>query len=76
MPRNGLICPLKWSVAIDFRYGQPDLGTLRERWLEMEGKVCTDLDEAGEVGLQRIVRYRGMNGKESGSPLYQMVARL
>jgi uncharacterized damage-inducible protein DinB len=54
----------------------PDLGTLRERWLEMEGKVCDYLDEAGEEGLQRIIPYRLMSGKESASPLWQMVAHV
>ena len=43
--------------------GLPDLGTPHGRWLEMEGKVCADLGEAGEAELQRIVPYRGMSGR-------------
>jgi hypothetical protein len=39
----------------------PDLGTPHGRWLEMEGKVCVDLGEAGEAELQRIIPYRGMS---------------
>ena len=54
----------------------PDLATLHERWLEMEGKVRAYLDEAGEAGLQRIIPYRLMSGKESASPLWQMVAHV
>lgn len=53
-----------------------DLDTLRERWLELEGKVRDYLDEAGEAGLQRIIPYRLMSGKESASPLWQMVAHV
>jgi hypothetical protein len=67
--------PAEWSSPIDFRIRQPDFGTLRERWLEMERKVCVDLGEAGEVGLQRIVRYRLMSGKKPGSPFDQMAVR-
>lgn len=54
----------------------PDLGTLSQRWLEMEGKVRAYLDEAGEAGLQRIIPYRLMSGKESASPLWQLVSHL
>jgi uncharacterized damage-inducible protein DinB len=56
----------------------PDLATLHERWLEMEGKVRAYIDEAavGEMGLNRVIPYRLLNGTESASPLWQMVAHV
>jgi uncharacterized damage-inducible protein DinB len=54
----------------------PDLATLRARWSEMEGNVRAYIDNAGESGLNRIIEYRLMSGKEGASPLWQMVAHV
>ena len=54
----------------------PDLMTLRARWAEMEGKVRAYIDEAGEAGLRRVIKYRLMNGTESSSMLFQIMAHV
>ena len=53
-----------------------DLVALREHWLELERKVRAYIDEAGEAGLNRVIPYRLMSGKESASPLWQMVVHV
>ena len=54
----------------------PDLATLRARWSEIEGNVRAFLGDAGELGLNRVIHYRLMSGKEGSSPLWQMVAHV
>ena len=54
----------------------PDLSTLRSRWSDLEGKVRDYLGIAGESGINRVINYRLMSGKEGASPLWQMVAHV
>ena len=54
----------------------PDLATLRSRWSDLEGKVRTFLVDAGESGINRVISYRLMSGKEGAAPLWQMVAHV
>ena len=54
----------------------PDLATLRVKWSELEGKVRALIDAAGEEGMNRVIEYRLMSGKEGASPLWQMVAHV
>jgi uncharacterized damage-inducible protein DinB len=54
----------------------PDLSTLRSRWSGLEGKVREHLAHAGESGVNRVINYRLMSGKEGASPLWQMVAHV
>ena len=54
----------------------PNLSSLRLRWTELEGKVREYLADAGESGLNRVIHYRLMSGKEGASPLWQMVAHV
>ena len=54
----------------------PDLPTLRSRWSELEGKIREYLGNAGESGINRVIDYRLMSGKEGASPLWQMVAHV
>ena len=54
----------------------PDLATLRSRWSDMEGKVRAYVDAAGDAGLNRVIEYRLMSGKEAASPLWQMVVHV
>jgi uncharacterized damage-inducible protein DinB len=54
----------------------PDLATLRSRWSDTEGKVRDYLVAAGDSGLNRVIRYKLMSGKEGASPLWQMVAHV
>ena len=54
----------------------PDLSTLRSRWSDLEGKVRDYLGNAGESGINRVINYRLMGGKEGASPLWQMVAHV
>ena len=54
----------------------PDLSALRGRWSELEGKVRQYLGNAGESGINRVISYRLMSGKEGASPLWQMVAHV
>jgi uncharacterized damage-inducible protein DinB len=54
----------------------PDLTALNEHWLGMEIKVRRYIDEAGEAGLNRVIPYRLLSGKESASPLWQMVVHV
>jgi len=54
----------------------PDLSTLRSRWSDLEGKVRDYLGNAGESGINRVINYRLMSGKEGASPLWQMVAHV
>ena len=53
-----------------------DLPSLRKRWQEMEGKVRAYIGAAGEAGLNRVIPYRLLSGKESASPLWQMVVHV
>ena len=54
----------------------PDLATLKSRWSDMEGKVRAYVDTAGDTGLNRVIEYRLLSGKESASPLWQMVVHV
>ena len=54
----------------------PDLAALRRRWSELEGKVRAYLADAGDSGINRVINYRLMSGKEGASPLWQMVAHV
>ena len=54
----------------------PDLATLRAKWSELEGNVRAYIDTAGDSGLDRVIEYRLMSGKEGASPLWQMVAHV
>lgn len=54
----------------------PDPATLRAKWSEMEGNVRAYIDAAGDSGLDRVIEYRLMSGKEGASPLWQMVAHV
>ena len=54
----------------------PDLATLRAKWSEMEGNVRAYIDGAGDTGVDRVIEYRLMSGKEGASPLWQMVAHV
>jgi len=54
----------------------PDVATLRARWSELERNVRSFLDAAGESGLSRVFEYRLLSGKDSASPLWQMVAHV
>ena len=53
-----------------------DVGALKEHWLGTERKVRAYIDEAGEAGLNRVIPYRLLSGKESASPLWQMVVHV
>jgi len=53
-----------------------EFATLRARWTEMERNVRSYIDSAGEDGLNRVIEYRLMSGKEGASPLWQMVAHV
>jgi uncharacterized damage-inducible protein DinB len=53
-----------------------DLVTLRARWTEMERNVRTYFASAGDNGLDRVIEYRLMSGKESAAPLWQMMAHV
>lgn len=59
-----------------FPHALPDLPTLRERWTELEGNVRAYVEAAGESGLMRVYPYRLMSGKESASPLWQMIVHV
>jgi uncharacterized damage-inducible protein DinB len=54
----------------------PRVEDLRVRWTDLESKVRALLEQAGETGLNRVVEYRLMSGKEGASPLWQMVAHV
>lgn len=54
----------------------PDLSALRRRHSALEGKVRAYLGDAGESGINRVISYRLMNGKEGASPLWQLVAHV
>ena len=54
----------------------PDLATLRVRWSGLEGKVRAYLVNAGDSGINRVINYRLMSGKEGASALWQMVAHV
>ena len=54
----------------------PDVSGLRSRWNELEGQVRAYVREAGDSGLQRVIEYRLMSGKEGASPLWQMIAHV
>ena len=54
----------------------PDVAALNEHWRGMERKVREYIDEAGEAGLNRVIPYRLLSGKESASPLWQMVVHV
>jgi hypothetical protein len=60
-----MIWAARWNESgrLVSEIGFPDLGTPQGRWLEMEGKVCADLGEAGEAELQRIIPYRDISGR-------------
>jgi uncharacterized damage-inducible protein DinB len=59
-----------------FPHALADLTTLRDRWTELEGSVRAYVDAAGDPGLTRVYPYRLMSGKESTSPLWQMVVHV
>ena len=54
----------------------PNADALRARWLDLEGKVRTYFADAGDSGLDRVIPYKLMSGKEGASPLWQMVAHV
>jgi uncharacterized damage-inducible protein DinB len=54
----------------------PNVSALSDRWSELEGQVRAFLDAADDQGLNRIIPYRLMSGKEGASPLWQMVAHV
>lgn len=54
----------------------PDPGALSEHWIATERKVRAHVHEAGEDGLNRVIPYRLLSGKESASPLWQMVVHV
>ena len=54
----------------------PDLAALRAKWSELEGNIRAYLDDAGDAGLDRVIEYRLMSGREGVSTLWQMVAHV
>ena len=54
----------------------PDLATLVEQWHGLERRVRTFLGAQDMEGLDRVIAYRLMSGKEGASPLWQMVAHV
>jgi hypothetical protein len=63
------------SLADWFPKSVHRIGTPRGCWLEMQGKVCADLGEAGEAEFATNYPYRGISRKNPPHQLHQMGAR-
>jgi uncharacterized damage-inducible protein DinB len=53
-----------------------ELGMLRAKWSELEGKVRAYVDATDEDGMNRVIEYRLMSGTPGASPLWQMVVHV
>jgi len=51
----------------------PDVGSLRQAWIEQEAKLRTFLASLGESGLGRVIEYRLLNGDPGATPFWQML---
>ena len=50
----------------------PDLGTLRQAWLDHEVKLRAIVEEFGD-GVDRVIEYKLLSGDPGASPFWQMV---
>ncbi len=51
----------------------PDVGTLREAWSPLEGKVRGFLEREGEAGLDQVFEYRLLSGQPGSSKFRHML---
>jgi uncharacterized damage-inducible protein DinB len=51
----------------------PDVGTLREKWRELETNVHAVLDRMAKQGLDEVIAYTMFNGDARSSVFWQMV---
>jgi uncharacterized damage-inducible protein DinB len=72
-----LVFQVEWRIAHELPEGR-DAGSpnAARQVVEMEGNVRAYIDTAGDSGLDRVIEYRLMSGKEGASPLWQMVAHV
>lgn len=68
----------RWNGESPASFGDviPDLESLAARWRALEERVREYFARQGEFGLQSVITYRLMSGKEGASPLWQMVAHV
>src|SRR5262249_52032236 len=51
----------------------PDIGTLREKWRELESNVRAVVVRMGQQGLDQVIAYTMLNGDARSSIFWQMV---
>ena len=51
----------------------PDVAALRQAWVECERGVRALVDGLGDMGIQRVLEFKQMNGTPSAAPMWQMV---
>jgi uncharacterized damage-inducible protein DinB len=51
----------------------PDVGTLREKWRELETNVHAVLDRMGQQGVDEVIAYTMLKGDARSSVFWQMV---
>jgi uncharacterized damage-inducible protein DinB len=51
----------------------PDVASIRQAWLENEGRVRRFTDELGEPGIAKVIEYKMLNGTSGATPFWQML---
>lgn len=51
----------------------PDVASVRTAWTALEPKVRAYVEEAGDIGMTRVIDYKLINGQPGSTPLWQMV---
>ena len=54
----------------------PDLAALQSAWLDLEARLRSFFDQAGEAGIARAMDYKLLNGQPGRTVLWQMLQHM
>jgi len=54
----------------------PDLAGLQSAWLDLEARIRSFIDQAGEAGVARPIDYKLLNGQPGRAPLSHMLQHM